>query len=142
MRVLRLSKPPVIAIVDDDEAVREALFDLLQVEGLSSRTFNSAEAFLADAAAGGFDCLITDVRMPEVDGLELQQRLRACGSSMPVIFITSLTDETARARAMLDGATAWFTKPVSDEALLGALRATLRRDEKPSDAAGHEPPRD
>ena len=123
-------KPPVIAIVDDDEAVREALFDLLQVEGLSSCIFNSAEAFLADAAAGDFDCLITDVRMPDVDGLELQRRLRAGGSSMPVIFITSLTDEATRARALRDGATAWFTKPASDGALLGTLRATLRRNEE------------
>lgn len=132
MRALRLSKPPVIAIVDDDEAVREALFDLLQVEGLSARIFDSAAAFLADEAVGGFGCLITDVRMPEIDGVELQQRLRARGSAMPVIFITSSVDEATRVRALAGGAAAWFTKPVADEALLGALWVALSgRDEEP-----------
>jgi FixJ family two-component response regulator len=123
-----LSKPPVIAIVDDDEAVREALFDLLQVEGLAARTFETASAFLEDPESGAFDCLITDVRMPDMDGIELQQRLRARGSPMPVIFITSLADETARARSMREGATAWLVKPVSDEDLLVRLRQTLGLD--------------
>ena len=127
VRTLRLSRPIVIAIVDDDEAVRESLFDLLQVEGLPAKTFGSAAAFLADHSAGGFDCLITDVRMPEIDGIELQRQLRARGSLMPVIFITSLTEEPTRERALLDGATAWFTKPVRDEALLQALRVVLAR---------------
>lgn len=120
-----MSNPPLIAIVDDDDAVREALFDLLQVEGLTARTFRSGEALLADAAAGGFDCVITDVRMAEIDGLELQQRLRARGSSVPVIFITSSVEDATRTRALSDGAAAWFTKPVADEELLDALRAAL-----------------
>jgi two-component system response regulator FixJ len=120
-----LSEPPVIAIVDDDEAVREALFDLLQVEGLAARTFDSATAFLAAAAATRFDCLVTDVRMPEIDGLELQRRLRARGSGVPVIFVTSLSDEAVRARALRDENSAWFTKPVADETLLRAVRAAL-----------------
>jgi two-component system response regulator FixJ len=119
-----LSNPPLIAIVDDDDAVREALFDLLQVEGLAARTFESGAALLADAAAG-FDCVITDVRMAEIDGLELQQRLRAQGSSVPVIFITSSVEDATRARALSDGAAAWFTKPVADEELLDALRVAL-----------------
>jgi len=123
-----LPKPTVIAIVDDDEAVREALFDLLQVEGLSAATFDSAAAFLTNQGVRAFDCLITDVRMPEIDGIELQRRLRARGSLMPVIFITSLTDEATRERALLDGATAWFAKPVTDEALLHALRVALARN--------------
>ena len=127
MRDLRLSKPPVIAIVDDDEAVREALFDLLLVEGLSARMFDSAVSFLADGEAGDFDCLVTDVRMPEIDGIELQRRLRVRGSAMPVIFITSLTDETLRARALLDGASAWLIKPATDEELLRELRSALDR---------------
>ena len=124
-RLFRLSNPPLIAIVDDDDAVREALFDLLQVEGLAARTFEGGAVFLADEAADGFDCVITDVRMPEIDGLELQRRLRARGSSMPVIFITSSMDEATRARARRGGAAAWFTKPVADEELLDALRAAL-----------------
>jgi FixJ family two-component response regulator len=120
-----LSNRPLIAIVDDDDAVREALFDLLQVEGLAARTFESGEALLADAAADGFDCVISDVRMAEIDGLELQQRLRARGCSMPVIFITSSVEDTTRTQALSDGAAAWFTKPVADEELLHALRAAL-----------------
>jgi FixJ family two-component response regulator len=124
-RSLRLSTPPLLAIVDDDLAVRQALFDLLEVEGLSARTFASAAALLADAAQDTFACIITDVRMPEIDGLDLQQRLRARGSSVPMIFITSSHDEVSRARAFRDGALAWFTKPVADEALLRAVRAAV-----------------
>jgi FixJ family two-component response regulator len=122
-----LSNPPLIAIVDDDYAVREALLDLLQVEGLSARTFASGAALLADEAADTFDCIITDVRMPEINGLELQQRLRARCWAMPMIFITSSVDEATRARALLGGAAAWFTKPVADGELLDALRAALDR---------------
>lgn len=117
--------PPLIAIVDDDDAVREALFDLLQVEGVSARTFGNGSAFLDCGALNGFDCVITDVRMAEVDGLELQRQLRARGSHVPVIFITSSVEEATRARAMREGATAWFTKPVSDQALLNAIWAAL-----------------
>ena len=120
-----MSQPPVIAIVDDDEAVREALCDLLLVEGLSACPFDGAAAFLAEAKLGEVDCIVTDVRMPEIDGLELQARLRAQGSSIPVIFITSSVDDGTRAQAMRGGATAWFTKPVADEALLAALRTAL-----------------
>jgi FixJ family two-component response regulator len=120
-----LSKPHLIAIVDDDEAVREALFDLLQVEGLSARTFSSGAAFLADGAAHEFDCIITDVRMAEVHGLELQRRIRVRGLDTPVIFITSSVEESTRAQALEEGAAAWFTKPDADEALLAALRCAL-----------------
>lgn len=128
LRSFRLSNPPLIAIVDDDDAVREALFDLLQVEGLSARMFANGAAFLADAAADRFDCVVTDVRMPEVDGLELQRRLRAGGSSMPVIFLTSSVEETTRTRALEEGAAAWLSKPVADKALLHALRAALDKN--------------
>lgn len=124
LKALRLSSP-LIAIVDDDDAVREALFDLLQVEGLSARTFGSGAALLADADADRFDCIITDVRMADVDGLELQQRLRARDSSVPVIFLTSSVEDATRIQALSDGAAAWFTKPVADEELLDAIRAAL-----------------
>ena len=119
-----MPKPVVIAIVDDDEAVREAILDLLQVEGLAARTFSGAVPFL-DADGTDFACVITDVRMPEVDGLELQRRLRALGSTVPVIFITSSTDPGIRDRAIEEGAAAWFSKPVADAALLSTLRAAL-----------------
>ena len=132
-------KMPVVAIVDDDKAVREAIFDLLQVEGISGRTFDSAAAFLADYAPDRFDCLITDVRMPGGDGLGLQQKLRTLGSTMPVIVITSSTDQVTHRRALEGGAIAYFTKPVADEALLGQLRSALRRHAAPR-GSGEEPP--
>ncbi|WP_245661896.1 response regulator transcription factor [Sphingomonas pruni] len=118
-------QPPVIAIVDDDRAVREALFDLLQVEGLVARMFANGAAFLADAHCLEFGCVVTDVRMPEMDGLELQRRLRGLGSAIPVIFITSSVHEGTRERALSDGAIAWFTKPIADAELLVELRAAL-----------------
>ena len=136
-----MSNPPVIAIVDDDEAVREALSDLLEVEGLKTRTFASAMAFLADTTTD-FDCLVTDVRMPGMDGLALQRRLLARGLAIPVIFVTSSVSESVRAQALADGAAAWFTKPVADEALLGMVRTVLAARDRAlhADRLEHDPP--
>ena len=108
--------------------MREALSDLLAVLNLSSRTFDRAESFLAEYAPGQFECLITDVRMPGISGLELQQRLRALGSSMPVIIITSATDPRTRARALEGGALAFLAKPVSDDVLIRHLKSALDWD--------------
>lgn len=116
-----MSDLPMIAIVDDDEAVRDALCDLLLVEGMTAHSFAGASDFLAEDV-NAFGCLITDVRMPEINGLELQQRLRVRGSKLPVIFITSSANDATRTEALRGGATAWFTKPVADDALLGVLR--------------------
>lgn len=116
---------PVIAIVDDDQAMREALFDLLQVAGFSARAFDSAAAFLSDFAQNSVDLLITDVRMPGMDGLQLQQRLSALAPSLPIIFVTGSSDPDTKGRAMAAGAFAYLNKPVGDEALLGALRGAL-----------------
>ncbi|HVJ00942.1 MAG TPA: response regulator [Sphingomonas sp.] len=120
-----MPKPSVIAIVDDDEAVREALFDLLQVEGMAARIFDRPAALLAEIGRSDFGCVVTDVCMPGFDGLELQRRLRASGFTLPLIFITSIEDEALRDRAMREGAVAWFTKPVPDAALLATLRSVL-----------------
>lgn len=120
-----MSNPAVIAIVDDDQAVRDALAELLQVEGLSTKTFASARAFLAATEICAFDGLITDVRMPEIDGLQLQRNLRERGLVVPMIFVTASPDDAARARALGDGALGWFAKPVSDNSLLHAVRALL-----------------
>ena len=122
-----MPRTPVVAIVEDNEAVREALSDLLQVLNISTGAFDRAEAFLAEFAPGRFDCLITDVRMPGVDGLELQRRLRALGSSMPVIFVTSDGDPATKDRALDEGAHAVLTKPVSDDALIRCLKIALSR---------------
>src|SRR5207248_4172591 len=103
-KVIGLSKAPIVAIVEDDEAVREALSDLLLVLELSCRTFDRAEAFMAEYVPGKFDCLITDVSMPGQSGLDLLQRLRVIGSLMPVIVITANTNPAIRSRAMRYGA--------------------------------------
>jgi len=120
-----LPHPPVVAVVDDDEAMREALCELLQLLSLSCRAFDRAEAFLAAYRPDEFDCLVTDLRMPGMGGLELQQKLRAVGSSIPVIIVTSVMDSGSRSRAMQGGAFAYLTKPVSQEALLRHLAEAL-----------------
>lgn len=124
-----MSDTPNIAIVDDDEAMREALSDLLEVAGFSARTFDGADAFLAEYAATPFDLLVTDIRMPGIDGIELQARLRALNSSIPVIFVTSASDAATRDRAYEGGAFAYLTKPISDEFLLDQILAALGRDD-------------
>lgn len=138
MKADRLSKVPVIAIVDDDEAMRDALCELVQVMGFSTEAFDCAAAFLANHAPGRFDCLITDVRMPGMDGIDLQRRLRAFGSAMPVVMITSAPDPAGRARALQGGACAYLAKPVDDDALLDHLRSALGRDEGPGEPADGE----
>ncbi|HTM96898.1 MAG TPA: response regulator [Croceibacterium sp.] len=120
-----MSQNQVVAIVDDDRSVREALADLLQVEGYPTRLYEHGAALLADAGFDEIGCVITDVRMPGLNGLDLQRRLRARKPSLPVIFLTSSEDEGLRARALADGALAWFTKPVSDDELLESLRRPL-----------------
>jgi FixJ family two-component response regulator len=114
--------------VDDDEAVRESLSELLQVTGFGCRCFDSAEAFLADTSGADFDCIITDVRMPGIGGIELQERLRARGARTPVIFITSVLDRATRARALEAGAHAYLAKPIADDRLLAHLGAALDCD--------------
>jgi FixJ family two-component response regulator len=111
--------------VDDDEAVREALGDLIEVFDLECLTFNGTESFLANYAPELFSCVITDVKMPGIDGLELQRRLHVIDPSLPVIVITSYGDSTTQTRALDLGARAFLTKPVKDEVLLRCLRDTL-----------------
>jgi two-component system, LuxR family, response regulator FixJ len=137
-----LSKALLVAIVDDDEAVREALSDLLLVLDLPCRTFDRAEAFMADYVASKFDCLITDVGMPGDSGLDLLQRLRSIGSSIPVIVITADTSPATRSRAMKIGAHAYLTKPVSSDALYGHLQSALNRRGSSSEGDGREIPSD
>lgn len=122
-----MPNPPVIAVVEDDAAMREALADLLEVMSFTGRVFDSAEAFLAEFAPGRFDCLITDLHLPGINGLELQQKLKALGAAIPVIVVTSSVDMMSRTRAMQEGAFAYLTKPFSDKALIGEVRAALER---------------
>jgi two-component system response regulator FixJ len=127
-RIIGLPNPPAIAVIDDDEEMREALCGLLQLLSMSCRTFDRAESFLAAYAPGEFDCLVTDLHMPGMGGLELQQKLRALSSSIPVIVVTSAMDSLSRSRAIEQGAFAYLTKPVSQDALIHHLTAALAGD--------------
>jgi len=126
--VVGLPKAPLIAIVDDDDDMREALSDLLLVLGLSNRAYDRAEALLAEYEPGAIDCVITDVRMPGMSGLELLGLLRSIDVAVPVIVITSDTNVKTRMQALEGGAHAFMTKPVEDDALLGHLQSALGLD--------------
>src|SRR5467141_2531030 len=122
-----LAENPTISIVDDDPAVRDALWRLMDSAGLAATAFSSAEEFLASPSRDQTDCLILDVRMPGMNGLELQRHLAASERDIPIIFITAHgSDENVRARALRDGAVAYLTKPFSEEALLEAVNTALR----------------
>lgn len=128
-----MPKTPLVAVVDDDEAIREALCDLMMVTGLACSTFDSAPAFLNDNSPTEVDCLITDVRMPGMSGIDLLERMRAGGSNLPVIVLTSVLDAGARAKALELGAQAWLTKPVADEALLDQLKSAIGEEDWPAE---------
>ena len=134
-----MPKAPLVAIVDDDEAVREALSDLLMVLDLSCRTFDRAEAFMAEYVPDRFACLMTDLSMPGHSGLDLLQHLRSLGSAMPVIIVTADTNPATRSRAMRGGAHAYLTKPVSSDVLFRHLQSALRRMGSGPDGDGQGP---
>lgn len=117
---------PLVSVVDDDESVRESLPDLLGEFGFSTRTFSSAEEFLASDCVGQARCLILDIAMPGMTGPELRQELVRRGQAIPTIFITANRDKTVRPRLLEQGAVECLFKPFSDTALLEALNAVLR----------------
>ena len=116
---------PVISIVDDDDSLRASLENLIRSFGFRAQGFPSAEAFLASRRARDTACLILDVRMRGMNGLELQRRLSAENWRTPVIFITSHADDHAQARALEAGALAFLYKPCREEDLLRAVEAAL-----------------
>jgi len=118
----------VVHVVDDDHAVRKSLSFLLASDGLAVRAHESAVAFLDDLDQPGRGCVVTDVRMPEVDGIELLRRLNARGSKMPVIVITGHADVPLAVEAMKHGAVDFIEKPFGDDAFLGAVRAALENE--------------
>jgi FixJ family two-component response regulator len=122
---VKVSEPPLISVVDDDESVREAIESLLKSVGLRVAVLASAEEFLSSPHLEVTDCLILDVRMPGMNGLEMQRQLRAANSRIPVIFITAHGDEEARAQALAAGAVAFLHKPFSEDALLSAIEMAL-----------------
>ena len=122
-----MSGAPVIAIVDDDDALRSSLDDLIRSIGFQTQNFPSAEAFLSSNQARDTACLILDVRMPGMSGLDLQHQIVAANWQTPIIFVTSHADDLARARALEAGAVAFLYKPFHEEELLKAIDAALKR---------------
>jgi FixJ family two-component response regulator len=116
----------VISIVDDDEAVRESTEGLVRSLGYLAATFSSAEEFLSSERLHDTSCLITDLQMPGLSGVELQRRLIAGGHHMPIIFITAFPEESVRARAMEAGAVCFMSKPYSEDRLIGCLDMALK----------------
>jgi FixJ family two-component response regulator len=115
----------LISVVDDDESVREALSGLLRSLGFAVSAFASAEEFLASDQLASADCLILDVRMPGMGGIELQRQLVAGHYEIPVIFITAHEEDGMRGRALSDGVEAVLIKPFSEEAILNAIHSAL-----------------
>jgi FixJ family two-component response regulator len=115
----------MVAIVDDDDLMRSALQGLLKSAGLSAKAFASAEEFLKSGQQHEVGCLVTDIRMPGMSGLELQAKLNADHCRIPTIFITAHGDEKMRMQALRAGAVEFMAKPFDDEALLDSVRAAL-----------------
>lgn len=121
-----MSEIPHISVVDDDESVREAIKSLIRSVGLDADVFASADDFLNSGDLRDTACLILDVRMPGMSGLELQQRLASDNCRIPIIFITAhASDSEARARALQSGAIDFLLKPFSEDALLNDVYAAL-----------------
>jgi FixJ family two-component response regulator len=120
-----MSSLPLISVVDDDDSVRESLQGLIRSVGFQVHVFASAEEFLHSDHLHQTHCLILDVRMPGMNGLELQRELADTHCEIPVIFITAHGNESARTQALKNGAVDYLCKPFSEDALLNAIRATL-----------------
>lgn len=121
-----MSEIPLVAVVDDDESMREATQSLLLSAGLRAVVFASAEDFLQAGQLQSTACLIVDVRMPRMSGLELQQQLATMRRAIPLIFITAHGNEEARARALRAGVVDFLYKPFSEEVLLRAVHLALQ----------------
>ncbi len=120
-------EPPLVSIVDDDVSVRRSTRRLLLSAGLQAEAFASAEEFLLSGRAAETGCLLLDVSMPGMDGLELQRRLAETGWLIPIVFLSARASEDQERRALGVGAVGFLRKPVSKEALLHAIRDALKR---------------
>jgi two-component system response regulator FixJ len=123
-----LQNRPRIAVVDDDQSVREALENLISSVGYEVDLFESAKGFLDSAEINNTACLVLDLRMPEMSGLELQQTLRDDGRNIPIIIVTAHGEDTARTEALAAGAVAFLNKPFQEEVLLGAINSVIGKN--------------
>ncbi|QRG08451.1 response regulator [Xanthobacter dioxanivorans] len=124
-RIGSVSQYPLVTIVDDDDAVRTAIESLVRSLGLRTSTFASADAFLDSGRVKDTDCLITDVQMPGMSGIELQSRLRGQGSTVPVIFVTAFPEERIRRQVMEAGAIGFLSKPFDGGTMIACIDQAL-----------------
>lgn len=122
-----MSDEPVVYLLDDEPEMRKALTRLLRAQGLAVQSFASARELLAQAPPKGPACLVLDVAMPEMDGLQVQERLRERGVDLPIVFLSGRGDIPMSVRALKAGAEDFLTKPVDGADLLRAIRAALQR---------------
>ena len=121
------TKKPLIAIVDDDQSMREATTGLMRSLGFDAEAFSSADDFLAFPRLRDTDCLVTDIHMPSMSGLELHRRLIDQGVSMPTVLITAYPTETLRARGLSPDIVGYLEKPFGEQELLNCIRSALER---------------
>ena len=124
-----MSNNPLVAIIDDDASVRTTTDSLVRSLGYVVRTFASAEEFLRSNSRNDFACVIADVQMPGMSGIQLQDHLRAQGYLVPFIFFTAFPDEKTRAQALAAGAICYLTKPFDGDSLIQSLQAALETND-------------
>jgi FixJ family two-component response regulator len=126
LRATRMSEAPLISIVDDDAIARDGIRELVESLGYNAVTFKSAEHFLESGLVADTTCLISDVQMPGLNGLELQEALQSRGYSIPVILITAYANEKNRTRAFDNGAIGFLSKPFNEQAVIKCLTAAIK----------------
>ena len=124
-----MSKIPLVAIIDDDASVRATTDSLVRSLGYTAYTFASAEEFLRSNRFDDFSCVIADVQMPGISGVELQAHLLTQGYRVPFIFFTAFPDERIRAQALTAGAICYLTKPFDGDSLIQGLQAALKKQD-------------
>jgi FixJ family two-component response regulator len=125
-----MSEAPLIAIVDDDELARDGIRELVESLGYTAATFTSAEGFLQSAVVAQTTCLITDLQMPGLSGLDLQQELQSQGYHTPVILVTAYPNDKHRTCALNNGAIGFLSKPFDDRSLMECLSAATKLNHK------------
>ena len=125
---MKAGNTPTVFVIDDDPSIRLAIEGLLKSEGLRSESFASTQEFLARASADGPSCLVLDVQLPGLNGLDFQNQLASAGVDIPIIFITAHGDIPMSVRAMKSGAVEFLTKPFDGQILLNAIQQALERD--------------
>ena len=125
---MSITEAAIVFIIDDDAGVRESIKDLVESVGLQARSFSTAQEFIASERPRGASCLVLDIRLPGISGLDLQREMKKAGSKIPIIFITGHADVPMTVRAMKSGAVEFLTKPFREQDLLDVIQRALDRD--------------